>query len=172
VPGLQAARPGAKKISLAAAEQAREDVAAARAEWAAAAPALRPEDLVFVDESGVATNMVRRYGRAEGGRRVRGVVPHGRWERVTILGGLSRGGLTACLAVESATDAPVEPPSPARPRRGSANAAGDFTRGTDGARPAPRQRSNLNSAACAVPSLSVTVSLRHVPAHARSVFHT
>lgn len=62
---------------------------------------------MFVDESGVATNMARRYGRAEGGRRVRGAVPHGRWERLTLLGGLTLDGLAACLAVEGATDAAV-----------------------------------------------------------------
>ena len=62
---------------------------------------------MFVDESGVATNMARRYGRAVGGQRVRGTVPHGRWERLTILGGLTLGGLSACLAVEGATDAAV-----------------------------------------------------------------
>ena len=62
---------------------------------------------MFVDESGVATNMARRYGRALGGRRVRATVPHGRWERLTILGGLTLGGLAACLAVEGATDAAV-----------------------------------------------------------------
>lgn len=42
-----------KRSSLGPAEQAREDVAQARAEWAAAAPTLRPENLVFGDESGV-----------------------------------------------------------------------------------------------------------------------
>ena len=62
---------------------------------------------MFVDESGVATNMARRYGRAVGGRRVRATVPHGRWERLTILGGLTLDGLAACLAVEGATDAAV-----------------------------------------------------------------
>lgn len=82
-------------------------MAAARAAWVAAAPALRPEDLVFVDESGVATDMARRYGRARGDRRVRGAVPAGRWERLTVLGGLTLGGLTACLAVEGATDRAV-----------------------------------------------------------------
>ena len=82
-------------------------MAAARAEWAAAAPTLRPEDLVFLDESGVATNMARRYGRAPRGERARGAVPHGRWERLTILGGLSLGGLTACLAIEGAADTAV-----------------------------------------------------------------
>lgn len=79
-------------------------MAAARAAWREAAPALRPEALVFVDECGVATNMARRYGRAEGGRRARAAVPAGRWERLTVLGGLTLGGLTACLASEGATD--------------------------------------------------------------------
>ncbi len=74
---------------------------------ARAAPALRPEDLVFVDESGVATNMARLYGRAPRGQRARGAVPHGRWERLTILGGLTLAGLTACLAVEGAADTAV-----------------------------------------------------------------
>ena len=82
-------------------------MADARHAWAAAAPALRPEDLVFVDESGVATNMARLYGRAPGGQRAGGAVPHGRWERLTMLGGLSLDGLVACLAVEGATDTAV-----------------------------------------------------------------
>jgi transposase len=62
---------------------------------------------VFVDESGVATNMARLYGRAEGGRRAAGAVPHGRWERLTILGALTLGGLAACMSVEGAADTPV-----------------------------------------------------------------
>ena len=80
---------------------------AARAAWVEARGAVAPEDWVFIDESGVATNLARRYGRAAGGRRVRGTVPHGQWERLTLLGGLTLGGLTACLAVEGATDALV-----------------------------------------------------------------
>jgi transposase len=82
-------------------------VAAARAAWRLAAPALRPADLVFVDESGIATNLARAYGRAPGGERAPGAVPHGRWERLTILGGLSLAGLVACLAVEGAADTDV-----------------------------------------------------------------
>ena len=51
--------------------------------------------------------MARLYGRAPGGQRAGGAVPHGRWERLTILGGLSLDGLVACLAVEGATDTAV-----------------------------------------------------------------
>jgi transposase len=65
------------------------------------------EDWVFVDESGVATDLARRYGRAPGGARAYGAVPYGRWERLTIFGGLSLGGLVACMTVEGAADTPA-----------------------------------------------------------------
>jgi transposase len=101
---------GGKKRSLAPAEQTRDDVAEARAawqQWQAAAPALRPTDVVFVDECGIATDMARRYGRAAGGQRARGAVPHGRWTRLTVLGGLTLAGLTACMSIEGAADTAV-----------------------------------------------------------------
>ena len=46
-----------------AAEQERADVAAARAAWRGAQPGLNPKRLVFIDETGAATNMARRHGR-------------------------------------------------------------------------------------------------------------
>ena len=96
---------GGKKRSLGPAEQAREDVAAARVAWRAAAAQVASADWVFVDECGVATNLVRRYGRAEGGARAVGTAPYGRWERLTIFGALSlAGALGACMAVEGAAD--------------------------------------------------------------------
>lgn len=82
-------------------------MAAARDAWREAAPALKPEDLVFVDESGIATNMARLYGRAKGGRRARGAVPAGRWDRLTLVGGLSLAGLVACMTVDAAADTDV-----------------------------------------------------------------
>ncbi len=67
--------------------------------------ALRPEDLVFIDESGIATNLVRLYGRAPKGERPVGQAPYGRWEQLTIFGGLSLGlGLGACMSVDGAAD--------------------------------------------------------------------
>lgn len=101
---MSASRCGGKKRSLAPAEQTREDVAHARATWQATAPRLAPADLVFVDECGIATNLARLYGRAERGQRARGAVPHGRWERLTVLGGLTLAGLTACMSLEGAAD--------------------------------------------------------------------
>ena len=89
------------------AEQERPDILAARAAFRALAAELHPADLVFVDESGIATNLVRLYGRAPRGVRVRGSAPYGRWERLTLLGGLSLAGLIACMAVEGPADTDV-----------------------------------------------------------------
>lgn len=80
---------------------------AARAAWVEARGAVAPEDWVFIDESGVATDMVRRYGRAAGGQRARGAAPYGHWDRLTIFGGLSLAGLVACMSIAGAADTPA-----------------------------------------------------------------
>jgi len=56
-------------------------------------------DLVFLDESGVTTALVRRYARAEGGRRAVGRVPAGHWTQLTVLSALSLAGLGATMTV-------------------------------------------------------------------------
>ena len=50
---------------------------------------------MFVDETGEATNMARRYGRGPRGRRVDGPVPHGHWKSTTFVGGSTSRGLIA-----------------------------------------------------------------------------
>jgi transposase len=62
---------------------------------------------VFVDESGVTTNMTRLYGRAPKGQRVPEAVPHAHWKGMTILGALSPTGIQAAMTVEAATDAEI-----------------------------------------------------------------
>lgn len=89
------------------AEQTREDVAAARAQWRALAPTLRAVDLVFVDECGVATDLTRRYARAPQGQRAPGRVPYGKWTRLTVIGGLSLDGLIAPMSIPAACDTAV-----------------------------------------------------------------
>ena len=66
-----------------------------------------PERLVFVDESGVTTEMTRRYGRAPRGERVREATPAGHWSTLTLLGAMTRRGLLATMTVESPTDGDV-----------------------------------------------------------------
>ena len=62
---------------------------------------------MFVDECGVATDLTRRYARAPRGQRAVGRVPYGRWLRVTVLGGLSLGGLLATMSVPGSADTDV-----------------------------------------------------------------
>ena len=67
----------ALKKTVHAAEQERADVAAARQSWKTLQPQLDPAKLVFIDETGTATNMARLRGRARRGARLIGRVPHG-----------------------------------------------------------------------------------------------
>jgi transposase len=63
--------------------------------------------LVFLDEGGVLTNMVRLHGRSPRDRRACGTAPGGRWTRLTALGALGTGGIVAAMGVPAATDADV-----------------------------------------------------------------
>lgn len=78
-----------------AAEQDRPDVAAARTAWADDQPGLDPDRLVFIDESGISTNMARLRGRAPRGERLVGKVPHGHWKMTTFVAALRSTALTA-----------------------------------------------------------------------------
>jgi hypothetical protein len=63
-------------------------VAAARTAWANVQATLDPEHLVFIDETGTATNMARLRGRAPRGERLVGKVPWGHWKTTTFVAGL------------------------------------------------------------------------------------
>lgn len=71
-----------------ASEQDRADVVAARETWRRMQQGLDPTKLVFLDESGIKTNMDRRRGRARKGKRVVASVPHGHWKSLTFIAGL------------------------------------------------------------------------------------
>ena len=62
---------------------------------------------MFLDESGVTTEMTRRYGRAARGERVHDAVPAGHWRTLTLLAALSLGGVRAAMTVETPTDGDV-----------------------------------------------------------------
>lgn len=83
-----------------ASEQERPDVAAARAAWFAAQPTLDPERLVFIDETGTATNMARLRGRARRGHRVVGRVPWGHWKIVTFVAALRHDAIVAPFVID------------------------------------------------------------------------
>lgn len=50
---------------------------------------------MFLDECGVTTDLLRRYGRSPRGERLRDHAPFGRWETHTLVMGLRVDGLTA-----------------------------------------------------------------------------
>ena len=73
---------------------------ARRAAWRALQPTLSARRLIFLDETGVTTNMVRRYGRAPRGKRVRGYAPAGHWKVTTFLAGLASDGIVAPFVID------------------------------------------------------------------------
>ncbi len=70
----------ASKKTLRALEQERPDVAEARQQWKADQPRLDASKLVFIDETGTNTKMVRTRGRCLRGRRLMGKAPWGHWD--------------------------------------------------------------------------------------------
>ena len=78
-------------------------MAVQRKRWAHNQKRLDVDRLVFLDESGVKTNMTRLRGRARAGDRVIDRVPHGHWNSTTLLGSLRWDGSTTCLMVEGGT---------------------------------------------------------------------
>lgn len=62
---------------------------------------------MFLDESGVTTEMTRRYGWAPRPKRVAEAVPAGHWRTLTVLAALTLDGVLASMSIESPTDGDV-----------------------------------------------------------------
>jgi transposase len=60
--------------------------------------------LIFLDESGVSTQMTRLYARCQGGARIQEDTPDSRWKILTILGAMSTRGMIATMTIEEPTD--------------------------------------------------------------------
>ncbi|WP_413937196.1 IS630 family transposase [Nitrospira sp. BLG_1] len=87
-----------------ASEQARADVVSERTEWKAQQPGLDVTKLVFLDETGVSTNMTRLRGRAPIGERCVAAVPHGHWKTTTFIAGLRVGAVSAPMVLDGPMD--------------------------------------------------------------------
>ena len=61
---------------------------------------LESTSLVFLDESGVSTNMARRYGWGPKGQRLVDAVPHGHWKTTTVVAGLKASGVIAPFVLD------------------------------------------------------------------------
>ena len=75
-------------------------MAAARQCWKAAQASLDANRLVFVDETGTSTKMVRTHGRCRRGQRLIGKAPAGHWKTTTFTAGLLCDGLVAPFVLE------------------------------------------------------------------------
>jgi DDE superfamily endonuclease len=95
-----------KKV-LHAAEQDRPDVATARRAWRRKQRRFSQALLVFVDETAVATNRARRYGRAPRGQRLVCKVPFGAWRTLTFIAALRHDRITAPVLVDGAMNGQI-----------------------------------------------------------------
>lgn len=87
-----------------AAEQGRADVEEQRQSWRLRSVQWDPQRLVFLDETGLTTKMVRLYGRAPRSARCVDRVPHGHWKTSTFIAALRQDQLTAPWLLDGPMD--------------------------------------------------------------------
>ena len=78
---------------------------AAREAWVEELSRIDPSRLVFLDEAGANTDLVREHGWALRGERLSGAKPAGRWSSTTVISAIRREGPGALMIFEGATDA-------------------------------------------------------------------
>jgi transposase len=96
-----------KKKSLTATEQLRPDVVLRRQAFVKEVRQRDPRTLIFVDETGTHIAMTRRRAWAPRGQRARGIIPRNRGKVLSLIGGLSLGGLEALTVMEGGTTGPI-----------------------------------------------------------------
>ena len=82
-------------------------MAAARRRWQDWQPVHDAGQYVFLDESGITTDLLRRYGRSPRGLRVRDYTPCGHWQTHTVIAALRREGLDAPAVFDGPIDNPT-----------------------------------------------------------------
>ena len=82
-------------------------MAAARRRWRDLQPLHDARGYVFVDESGVTTDLLRRYGRSPRGARLRDYTPGGHWQTHTVIAALRVDGLQAPAVFDGPLDNPT-----------------------------------------------------------------
>jgi transposase len=93
----------AKKKSLHAAEQQRPDVQAQRQAWLDTLTQRCDGDfsrVIFLDESGAMTNLVRTHGRCDQGTRCVSFTPAGHWKVMTAVAAIRLDGLSASATLD------------------------------------------------------------------------
>jgi transposase len=85
-------------------EQRRADVAAQRRDWRDGLSLRDADQYVFLDECGVTTDLLRRYGRSGRGIRLHDHTPCSHWETHTVIAALRADGLTAPAVFDGPID--------------------------------------------------------------------
>jgi transposase len=93
-----------QKKSARPSEQDRKDIAIARANWRASQANVDPERLVFVDETGLKTDMSRFRGWAPRGARLTEAVPGGHWHIHTLVHAVALDGTRAAMVLDGPID--------------------------------------------------------------------
>jgi len=88
-------------------EQRRPDVAAARRQWRTWQPLRDVRHYVFLDECGVATDLLRRYGRSLLGTRIHDHTPCSHWQTHTVVAALRLHELGAPAVFDGPIDNPT-----------------------------------------------------------------
>lgn len=78
-----------------------------RRRWRDGLPLRDARQYIFLDESGVTTDLLRRYGRAPRGQRRRAHTPCGHWQTHTVIAGLPWNGLRAPAVFDGPIDHPT-----------------------------------------------------------------
>ncbi|MBV9388760.1 MAG: IS630 family transposase [Chroococcidiopsidaceae cyanobacterium CP_BM_ER_R8_30] len=68
---------------------------------------INPEDLIFIDETGLSLAMTRTYARSLKGARAYGARPDPRGESITLIGAMALNGLLAAMTVDGGTNQDV-----------------------------------------------------------------
>ena len=82
-------------------------MAAASRRWQDHQPLRDARHYIFLDESGVTTELLRRYGRSPRGRRLRDYTPCGHWQTHTVVAALRWDGLGATAVFDGPIDKPT-----------------------------------------------------------------
>ena len=93
-----------QKKSSRASEQDRPDVALKRKDWRATQEEVDPERLVFLDETGLKTNLTRLRGWAPGGERLIEAIPGGKWQTNTLVHAVALDGTRAAMVLDGPID--------------------------------------------------------------------
>jgi len=93
-----------QKKSSRASEQELPDVALKRKDWRVTQEEVDPERLVFLDETGLKTDLTRLRGWAPGGERLIEAIPGGKWQTNTLVHAVALDGTCAAMVLDGPID--------------------------------------------------------------------